>query len=129
MDDVATEVEIIAENESYYLAKDKYTGQKVKMYKVNLQEIQDGHLKSIRKVAEAFDISNISVILKALEGRSKVLGEEKQPPKIYIEWGLGIDKERLKKIDNTSYKIEGEETNIFEAEFESFEDDDEDDEE
>ena len=64
----------------------------------------DAYNKIISRLDSVIDSASLSLIVKALEGRSRLLGEERQPPRIIIEWGLGIDTLKLKQLEGR-YKI------------------------
>ena len=59
----------------------------------------------INQYPNALDTTTVSAVIKAIELKARMTGElQPEPVQIMIEWGLGLDKERLKRID-ARYKI------------------------
>lgn len=54
--------------------------------------------KVIEQLPQVLETASLNTVLRALELRAKIRGEEAQPPRIIIEWGLPFDKEYFKQI-------------------------------
>lgn len=52
----------------------------------------------ISQLPEVIEGATLNTILRALELRAKIRGEEHRPPRIIIEWGLPFDKEYFAQI-------------------------------
>ena len=56
--------------------------------------------KIIEQLPEVIESTTLNAVIRALELRAKITGEEKQPPRIIIEWGLPFDDKYFAKIQS-----------------------------
>lgn len=56
--------------------------------------------KIIEQLPDVIESTTLNAVLRALELRAKITGEEKQPPRIIIEWGLPFDNEYFARIQS-----------------------------
>lgn len=59
----------------------------------------------VNKLPEVLETATLNSIIRALELRAKLTGEEKQPPRIIIEWGIAVEPEYRKQVDNVRYRV------------------------
>ena len=63
--------------------------------------------KIIEQLPEVVESATLNTIIRALELRAKIRGEEHRPPRIIIEWGLPFDKEYFEQIKSQYETVKG----------------------
>ncbi len=67
----------------------------------------DAYNKIINQLPEVIESATLNTIIRALEGRARILGEEHRAPRIIIEWGLPFDKEYFARIQSQYVDMKG----------------------